>query len=196
MVETEIRGRLTKREFDELLKLLQRDGKPKDHYPRLSVDISPGFDPKTRTWNNQAQTDLRLKKSGKSEKISLKIGEYHLQERKEIDVKLQEGELMKAIDLFVSLGFDSGMIYFWESWEFEYQSFEVKLSKHNEVYYTWEIEAKEGNDPAVLARQLFLKPYNKEEYKQAIDYVNQSIHRQFSVEAVGDLMKQFKLSPN
>ncbi len=192
MIETEIRGRLTKESFNNLLALFQKEGKLKDHYSRLSVDISPGFDPKTRTWNNQAQTDLRLKKSGKSEKISLKIGEYHLQERKEIDVKLQEGEFIKAVDLFMSLGFDSGMIYFWESWEFEYQGFEIKLSKYTDEYYTWEIETKEGEDPDVLASQLSLIPYTKQEYKQAIDYENQSIHQPFSLDVAEQLYGRFE----
>lgn len=191
MVETEIRGRLTKQESDKLSVLLQKEGKLKDHYLRLSMDISPGFNPKTRTWKNQAQTDLRLKKSGKSEKISLKIGEYHLQERKEIDVKLQEGEFLKAVNLFVALGFDSGMIYFWESWEFEYRGFEVKISKYNDEYYTWEIEAKEEDDPGVLASQLSLKPYTKQEYKQAIDHENQLIHQPFSLNVIEQLYGRF-----
>jgi len=56
MTEKEIRGKLSKDKFDELFKLLTSEGKLADHYHRLSIDLSPGFDPKTKTWKNSSGT--------------------------------------------------------------------------------------------------------------------------------------------
>ena len=63
MTEIEIRGKLSKDKFDELFKLLSDRGEIVDHYHRLSIDLSPGFDPVTKTWKNSSGTDVRLKKS-------------------------------------------------------------------------------------------------------------------------------------
>lgn len=62
MTEIEIRGKLAKEKFNELFKLLTNKGKLVDHYHRLSIDLSPGFDETTKTWKNSSGTDIRLKK--------------------------------------------------------------------------------------------------------------------------------------
>ncbi len=190
MVEIEIRGKLTKTQFEKLKSFLGGKVKLLANYKRLSIDLSPGFDPKTRSWTN-SKFDLRLKKSGDSEKISLKIGAFHLQEREEIDVKLKDGEFMNSLRLFQKLGFDKGMIYFWESWEYAYQGFEIKLSKYTDDYYTWEIESKESNlDPNTLAKELKLDPYSESDYKKAIDWENQNIHKLYIYKLAADLLNK------
>ena len=190
MTEIEIRGKLTKEEFYKLEYFLEKTTKLKDTYKRLSVDLSPCFDPETRSWK-QSKFDLRLKKSGNSEKISLKVGEFHLKEREEIEVKIKEGEFLDALKLLETLGFNKGMIYFWESWEYEYQDFEVKISKYSDSYYTWEIESDDPvKDPNELAKTLSLKPYTEEEYKKAIDWENQNVHKLYTLELVDKLLKE------
>ena len=63
MIEIEIRGKLSKPEFEKLFIDLNKEGELGDHYHRLSVDLSPGFNPTTKTWENSSGTDIRLKKS-------------------------------------------------------------------------------------------------------------------------------------
>ena len=84
MTEIEIRGRIVKKQFDELFSLLSRDGELADHYQRLSIDLSSGFDPASKSWKNSSGMDIRLKKSDEKEKISIKTGGIHDLERKEI----------------------------------------------------------------------------------------------------------------
>jgi len=190
MVEIEIRGKLTKEQFEKLKSFLEDKAKLLDNYKRLSIDLSPGFDSKTKSWKD-SKFDLRLKKSGVSEKISLKIGEFHLKERKEIDVKLKEGEFLNSLKLFQMLGFDKGMLYFWESWEYEYQDFEIKVSKYTDSYFTWEIEAKEKNlNPNTLAKELNLIPYSETDYKKAIDWENKNIHKLYDYKLAKELSKK------
>lgn len=192
MIEIEIRGKLSKEEFQRLHEKLSKEGQLISQYKRLSADLSPGFDPKTRTWEGSSEFDLRVKKSGELEKITVKIGEFHLKKRKEIDVALKSGEFLDAVLLLETLGFNKGMIYFWESWEFEYQGYEVKLSKYTDDYYTWEVESDIRKlDPNELAKSLNLSPFTKQEYKQAISRENKNIHKLYSFKLVEKLLKQF-----
>lgn len=188
-LEVEIRGKLSKNDFKRVARLLKTKGKLQKHYSRLSVDVSPGFNPKTRSWKNGSKFDLRLKKSGNAEKISLKVGQFHLKERREVEVEIKEGQFLKALELLEILGFDKGMVYFWESWEYCYQDFQVKLSKYTEDYYTWEIEAqKENSNPHTLAKILGLKPYSKKEYNRAINWENKHIHHLYEQKLVKNLL--------
>jgi len=189
MTEIEIRGKLSTKDFIRLFDFFQKDGKLKDHYQRLSVDISPGFNKKTRRWNNSNQTDIRIKKSNDKEKLSIKMGNFADKSREEIEVKLQPGEFLTALALFEALGFKSGMIYHWESWEFEYKDFEVKLSKHAKDYYTFEIEAEKRQNPDLLAKELNLHPYTEKEYYEAIVWQNRNIYKIYKRDIVEKMLR-------
>lgn len=192
MTEIEIRGKIDGKKFDELMPLMNKEAKLKDHYKRLSVDISPGFNEESRSWNNLSGVDLRIKKSGNKEKISAKMGRFIDKEREELDIHLEEGQMLNVIKMFVKLGFDKGMVYQWESWEFDYQNFEVKLSKYTDNYFTFEIESENGkSDPDILAKKLALVPYQENNYRTAIDWENNHIHQLFSVETVEKILKDW-----
>ncbi len=189
MTEIEIRGKLSKGKFEELFKILQDSGELADHYHRLSIDLSPGFDPTTKTWKNISGTDIRLKKSDEKEKLSVKMGSFHEKERKEVEVKLQTGQFLSALDFLEALGYQSGMIYSWESWEFNYRGVEIKLSKYTDDYFTFEIEGKENSDVDAIAKDFELTPYTQEQYRQAIDWENQNIHQLYTRELAENLTK-------
>ncbi len=186
--EIEIRGKLHNIDVDRIFSLLEKDGNLIKHYKRLSVDISPGFDPVTKTWNNTDNLDLRIKKSDTEEKISLKVGNYNSINRKEIEVSIKSGEFLDAVSLFESLGFNKGMIYNWENWEFDYEGFEVKITKFKDDYYIWEIESKlDGGNPFEIAKKLNLKPFTKLEFKKEIDWQNNNINKLYSFEEIKKL---------
>jgi len=189
MTEIEIRGKLSKDKFDELFNLLTSNGELADHYHRLSIDLSPGFDSETKTWKNSSGTDIRLKKSDDKEKLSIKTGNFHDKERKEIEVKLQAGQFLSALDFLETLGYNSGMIYYWESWEFNYQGVEIKLSKYTDEYFTFEIEGKENSNVDAIAKDFGLTSYTQEQYRQAIDWENQNIHQLHTRELAENLLK-------
>jgi hypothetical protein len=178
MNEVEIRGVLDQAKAENLKDFLDKNAKFEKTFKRLSVDISPGFDPKTRLWN-QHNINLRIKKSDQEEKISLKYGDSFSDTVAEHEVIINQGQLLEALKIFEVLGFGSGMIYFWESWVYEYLNCEVKLSKYSEDKYMWEIEAR-GNIPDNearevvygLAKELDLVALTADEYKaEALDQV-------------------------
>lgn len=189
MTEIEIRGKLSKAKFDELFKLLTSDGELVDHYHRLSIDLSPGFDPKTKTWKNSSGTDIRLKKSDSKEKLSIKTGGFQDLERKEVEVKIQEGQFLNTLDLLDLLGYKTGMVYFWESWEYNYLGVEIKLSKYTDDYFTFEVEGKENLNVNEIAENMGLIAYSKDDYRLAIDWENQKIHRVFDRKLVEETLK-------
>jgi len=190
MTEIEIRGQLSGEEFGRLSKLLAQNGDLVDHYHRLSIDLSPGFDPTSKTWKNPSGTDVRLKKSDNKEKISIKMGNFHDLERKEVEVKIETGQFLQALDLLETMGYKTGMIYFWESWEYNYGGMEIKLSKYTDSYFTFEIEGKEETGVEAMAEKLKLKPYSKEDYRTKIDWENQNIHRVYERKLVEKLLAE------
>jgi hypothetical protein len=189
MIEIEIRGRLGKDKFEELFRLIQKNGKLVDHYHRLSVDLSPGFDPIKKTWGKSSGTDIRLKKSDDKEKLSIKTGNFYDKDRREIEVKLQPGQFLSALDFLEALGYTTGMIYYWESWEFDYQGVEIKFSKYTDDYFTFEIEGKDNPHVETIAKELGLNFYSEVDYRKAINWENQNIHQLYTREIVELLLK-------
>ncbi|HKB88770.1 MAG TPA: hypothetical protein VKC53_03925 [Patescibacteria group bacterium] len=190
MNEIEIRGKIDKKKFKELEKFLQEKAVLSDHYDRLTVDISEGFDPETKSWKNPSEIDLRLKKSGKNEKISVKVGHYTAKNREEFEVDLKEGEILDALKLFGALGYKTGMIYRWKSWIYKYNDFEIKISEYPNGYMEWEIESLDSaSDPNDLANKLSLKPYTDEEFQKEIVWKNNNLHELYSLEKVSDMLK-------
>lgn len=192
--EIEIRGACSKNQFHTLQKFLEEKGRFEKTFKRLTVDISPGFDPRTRRWDlsRSGALDLRLKKTDEEEKISLKFGNFHEVTRKELEVIVQTGQFLATVELFKSLGFNQGMIYFWESWVYEYEGVEVKITKYTDDYCLWEIEARgEVGEMGIskVAQELHLQPLDIQGYKDQIDYANDHIHQLFSPEAVEELLK-------
>jgi len=191
MEEIEIRGKINKEDFERLTKLFSEQGKLVKHYHRLSIDLSPGFDPKTRSWPKDDLIDLRIKKTDRQEKITLKAGDFNAQKREELEINLKEGQLVEALKMFVALGFSQGMIYFGQNWEYEYRGFEVKLVQYASNYFNWEIESHQSNlDPNALAEKLNLHPFLKEEYKREINWQNQNLHQLYSLKVVEKILKE------
>ncbi|MEK7550320.1 MAG: hypothetical protein AAB535_00840 [Patescibacteria group bacterium] len=199
MDEIEIRGKINKGEFEILTAFLTKNAELMDEYDRFTVDISPGFDPKARNWDQinkkltNNQIDLRIKKSGKNEKIVVKIGHYASKNREEFEIDLREGELVDALRLFEALGFKSGMIYSWKSKIYKYKNFEIKINEYPNGYRDWEIESENPeSDPNDLARELFLNPFTEEEFQKEIDWKNNNLHDLYSLEKVKEILEKLK----
>jgi len=199
MDEIEIRGKMSSEEFKKLQEFLSKKAQLVDEYERLTIDISPGFDPKTRNWdqinkkNDNNQIDLRIKKSGKNEKISVKLGHYASKNRQEFEIDLKEGEMIDALRLFEALGFKTGIIYFWKSLIYKYGDFEIKINEYPSGYRDWEIESQKlESDPNGLANDLSLKPFTEEEFKEEINWKNNNLHDLYSLEKVKEILEKSK----
>jgi hypothetical protein len=198
MDEIEIRGKINKEGFQKLEKFLNKNAKLIDEYNRLTVDSSPGFDPKTRNWDqinkklNNKQIDLRIKKSGQTEKIVVKVGYYSSKNRQEFEVDIKEGQFVNALMLCEALGFKANMIYRWKSRIYEYKDFEIKINEYPKSYYDWEIESlNPESDPDELAKELSLHPFSDEEFREAINWKNRNLNELYSPEKVSETLKKW-----
>lgn len=193
MDEIEIRGKINKEEFGKLNGFLMDNAELTDQYDRLTIDISPGFNVEKKVWENPSQIDLRLKKSGKAEKISVKVGHYASKKREEFEIDIKEGELTDALKLFEALGFKTGMVYQWKSKIYKYKDFEIKINEYANEYYDWEIESLNSeNDPDELAEQLSLHPFTEQEFQKEIDWKNNNLHDLYSLVEVKSILKANK----
>lgn len=191
MDEIEIRGTTNIEEFEKLSDFLVKNAKLEDEYERLTIDISPGFNVEKKVWENPSQIDLRLKKSGKAEKISVKVGHYASKKREEFEIDIKEGELVDALKLFEALGFKTGMVYRWKSRIYKYKDFEIKINEYPNEYYDWEIESQNPeSDPDELAKQLSLHPFTEEEFQKEIDWKNNNLHELYSLDKVSEMLKE------
>lgn len=195
MDEIEIRGKINKNEFNKLEAFLKEKAVLSDEYNRLTIDVSPGFNPKSRSWDQlnkqkpSTQIDLRLKKSGKSEKISVKVGHYASKNRQEFEIDLKEGEMFDALKLFEALGYKTGMIYNWKSKIYKYKDYEIKINEYPNDYYDWEIESlNPESDPDRLAEELSLHAFTEEEFQKEIDWKNNNLHDLYSLNKVEEML--------
>lgn len=199
MNEIEVRGKLDRQQYRKLQDFLGKNAYLVSEYDRLTIDISPGFDPKTRTWDqenkkkNNNQIDLRIKKSGKNEKIVVKLGFYASYDREEFEINLKEGELTDALRLFEALGYKAGMIYLWKSTVYKYKEFEVKINEYPNKYRDWEIESvNRKSDPSLLAKKLSLQPFTELEFRNEIDWKNNNLHYLYTLEKVKEILKEIR----
>ena len=197
MQEIEIRGVINFEHFSRLKDYLDKHAVFEKSFKRLSVELSPGFDPVSRKWN-QENLNFRIKKSDNEEKISLKVGDVFGEKAKEYEVQLQAGSLLTTLDLFNQLGYGTGMVYFWQSWVYEYEGFVVKISKYPNDYVMWEIEVREDitEEQALhkanhLAESLQLHPLNREELAKEIDYQCQNIFEIYTLDLVKEKLTLF-----
>ena len=198
MDEIEIRGKINRGEFEKLTAFLSQNAKLIDEYNRLTVDASPGFDPKARNWDQinkkltNTQIDLRIKKSGRTEKIVVKVGYYSSKNRQEFEVDIKEGQFANALMLCEALGFKANMIYRWKSRIYKYKDFEIKINEYPKSYYDWEIESLNSeSDPDGLAKELSLHPFSDEEFREAINWKNHNLNELYSQEKVSEILKSF-----
>ncbi|HKC04686.1 MAG TPA: hypothetical protein VKC54_02340 [Patescibacteria group bacterium] len=190
MDEIEIRGKINKEGSEKMKRFLKENGTLSDEYERLTIDISPGFDVESKSWKNPSEIDLRLKKSGNKEKISVKVGHYASKKREEFEIDLKEGELTDALRLFEALGYKTGMVYKWKSKIYKYKEFEIKINEYPKDYFDWEIESTNPeSDPDDLANELSLHPFTEEEFQKEIEWKNNNLHEIYSFEKVEEMLR-------
>ncbi len=194
MYEIEIRGVLNAKEAGKLKSFLERQAKFEEEFKRLSVEMILDVNQKTRDFFHKNLT-FRIKKSDNKEKISLKYGDWRKDQVGEVEVEIKSGQILQTIKLFGEMGFKGILVLFWESWVYEYKGCELKLSKVNEDYYMWEIEARETKEQEAidevygLAKELGLEPITGEKFAELTEWQNKNLWGDYSLEKVTEKLK-------
>ena len=161
--EVEIRGPLTEREYQRLLKFLKKNGQLLKEGEQMVVF----FEMRRHVMN--------LKKDHKREKIVLKLGEWQKGNREEIEVVLRKGQFGNALKLFKGLGYKKGYRIPAFRQDFLYQGIQISLKTKAVIGTHYEMETLSVGQKGVgekkrnllaVARSLKLKVWSEAEYRR------------------------------
>ncbi len=173
-IEIEIRGPLTKENFDSLVDLFEREGKKIAEKDRVLIDYSTFLEGGVE----KRKKDIRLRVTNGNPEIVLKIGEWGgAENRKELSV-FTKSDFDTLVEMFGELGFVKGMLCVRKSKVYEYQGIEFSLVEVPGHSYYYEAEkmtllsdnhAKITEEIQAVCKKLGLEIFNQ---KQFFDYIN------------------------
>lgn len=98
--EIELRGKLSEKQKDELIKLLKEKGKFMRSYERTHWCFGLSY---------KKGIDLRIKITNNKPELSLKVGQLQESNRKEISIPIPKAKIDQAFDFLKFLGHDKGV---------------------------------------------------------------------------------------
>ena len=123
-IEIEIRGPLSKKEFDNLVKFFEKKGTKTSEKDRVLIDYSTFLEGGVE----KRKKDIRLRVTNGIPEIIVKVGEWGgTEQRKELSAFTKPGEFDTLVEIFGELGFCKGMLCVRKSKVFEYKDIEFAL---------------------------------------------------------------------
>ena len=166
--EIELRGPLSLRQKNKLLKFLNKFGRKIKEYKRIQWCFKDSW---------EKNLDLRVKVTNNDVKLSLKLGNPSKPHRKEISLHLRKNDLKKAFDFVKHLGYRKGFKAWRNADIFEYKQIEWAIVEVPDHSYYFEAEKlvrnkKEGqmaeDEIKKVAYELGLKVFSP---KETLDYI-------------------------
>lgn len=184
-IEIEIRGPLSKKEFDSLVKFFEKKGKKKSEKDRVLIDYSTFL----KGGVENRKKDIRLRVTNGIPEIIVKFGEWGgSEQRKELSAFTKPGEFDTLVEIFGELGFRKGMLCVRKSKVYDYKDIEfalVEVPGHS-YYYEAEKMATDGENGDKMIRQiknvckdLKLKVFNKKQFFEYIAKLNKESNEIF-----------------
>jgi adenylate cyclase class IV len=174
-IEIEIRGPLSKEEFDNLVKLFEVEGEKTSEKDRVLIDYSTFLEGGIE----KRKKDIRLRVTNGVPEIIVKVGEWGgTEQRKELSAFTKPGEFDTLVEIFGELGFIKGILCVRKSKVYEYKGIEFALVEVPGHSYYYEAEKmatnKENGDNLIkeienVCKELKLSIFDK---KQFFEYVN------------------------
>lgn len=136
-IEVEIRGPLSKKEFEDLIGLFEAEGKKMTERDRILIDYSTFLEGGIEN----RQKDIRLRVTNGIPEIIVKIGGWGgVDWRRELSVFTKPGEFDTLVEIFAALGFCKGMLCVRKSKVYEYKGVEFALVEVPGHSYYYEAE--------------------------------------------------------
>ena len=184
-IEIEIRGPLSKEEFNNLVKTFDNSGKKKSEKDRVLIDYSTFLEGGVEN----RKKDIRLRVTNGIPEIIVKIGEWGgSEQRKELSVFTKQGEFDTLVEIFGELGFDKGMLCVRKSKVYEYKGIEFALVEVPEHSYYYEAEkmasGNENGDELVkgienVCKELSLNIFDKKQFFEYVEKLNKESNEIF-----------------
>ena len=202
-IEIELRGPLSKKEFNNLKSFLDKNAEFLDKKERLGLIYYPNEIPDDLTTLKDDPIELRIRITNKQPELMLKHGNWAASgaERKEIQIPLTQDKIQDAIDFLLILGWKHVIAHPTISYNYKYKEIEFSLrNSKNFYYYEAEIMAESNEINLVkekikkVCKELNLKEYSKEEFIELCNKLNQvkEWRFDFSKNTLKDVKKEFK----
>jgi len=180
--EIELRGPVSKKEYDKLLIFLKRNGKFIEHRNRVNYLFN----------HKNKQVDVRVRDTNGDIEMVMKLGHIGAHKRKEISFKLGKVKVKDALDFLNHLGYRTGLIavrisdiFMYCGVEFAVVSVPGRKSWHT-YYFEMEMQADTASEikkakeyMAKLAGKLGLRFFGKREYEDYIVEMNEYASEKF-----------------
>ena len=177
-IEIELRGPLSKEEYDNIKSFLSKNSRTLSKKDRVLIDYSTFLPGGLR----DRKTDIRLRATNGIPEIIVKLGEWgESEQRKELSVLAQKESFDTLVQIFSVLGYKKGMLCVRKSDVFEYKNIEfalVEVPGHS-YYYEAEKMAESGEDLDQLTKELNhvcqdlnLKVFSKEDFFSYVELLN------------------------
>jgi len=167
MIEVEIRGPLSKKQFNILKRFLEKNGR-----------IERKINQSTIFFKNLGDKDLRLRWDNNGNTILVIKGEKSNQfARKEVELKLLPYSWKQALKFLIVLGFNKGQIGRMQRFDYRYKTFKIALRRKTVIGDHFEIEIivrskKEINKTIKklkdFAKKLQLQIWSEQEYRKVL----------------------------
>ena len=184
-IEIEIRGPLSKGEFENLVKFFDSSGKKKSEKDRELIGYSTFLEGGVE----HRKKDIRLRVTNGIPEIILKIGEWGGNEqRKELSVFTKQGDFDTLVEIFGELGFGKGMLCVRKSKVYEYKDIEFALVEVPGHSYYYEAEkmasGNENGDELVkgienVCKELSLDIFDKKQFFEYVEKLNKESNEIF-----------------
>ena len=201
-IEVELRGLLTKDQYQQLEKTLRSKGQFKQTKRRVLIDYStflPAEGIRDRT------KDIRLRVTNGMPEIIVKLGKWGgTENRKELSVMANKGEFDKLVEIFAALGLTKGILAIRNSEIYDYHEIEFALVEVPGHSYYFEAEKMIGaGENIAKAKQtieaellkLNLTWFDNETFFKYIDSLNAEANEVFDYNNYSDnyFQKRFNL---
>jgi predicted adenylyl cyclase CyaB len=184
-IEIEIRGPLSKTEFNNLKKLFEVKGKKVTEKERVLIDYSTFL----KGGVKNRKKDIRLRVTNNIPEIVVKIGEWGgTEQRKELSVFTKPGEFDTLVEIFGELGFSKGMLCERKSKVYMYKGIEfalVEVPGHSYYYEAEKMAHNKENAEKILAEMtevctdLGLSVFDKKQFFKYIQKLNKEANEVF-----------------
>ncbi len=179
-IEVEIRGPISKDEYDILNQFLLKEGIFKEKRERVFIDYSPEIENRTK--------DIRIRETNGIPEIILKLGSWGGSEsREEISVKTESGKFEALVKTFGELGFEKGILCVRNSVAYDYKGIEFALVEVPNHSYYFEAEILTVPEKSVEAEAeikkvcegLRLKVFSREDFFKYVETLNKEANKTF-----------------
>ncbi|AKM82725.1 TPA: hypothetical protein DD449_00695 [Candidatus Berkelbacteria bacterium] len=200
-IEVELRGPITKEQFDRLESLFEKDGKFIDHKDRVLICYP---DPDTGSFVEECFTDIRVRTTNGTPEMIIKLGKWggDNENRRELSLMGKPGEFDKMVVMMAALGHKKGVWAVRKGKVFDYKEVEFSLVEvpDHSYYYEAEIMVEEVSKAKAarvkmekLCKELNLEVFDDDGFYGYINRLNKESNKEFLFEkySEGFFKKEF-----